>query len=387
MLNGLDFVNMIESGRRIEIGDSRLSLANLKSRNDRSVFFRNVYDGTELVISNISDLRITGVAPNSSEIFTEPSYATVMNFEISNKISINNISIGHRPKEGDCTGGVLNFRYCQNIELDNLVLYGCGTYGVELSACANVFIRNTTIKECTYGILSIYSCKNVIFESCIFENNKSHNIHISSAEKVLFNECIFRNNAKDWFSSEFMINSESTGYDVNFRSCSFDDLETAIMSEERIYINSIDSRKDTNSNTGSGIYEEYDEGKWPLEENFQPILPEFSDSIRWFSIEKVKKGGYGGSGFGSGVQPKSDVISFLSVRESPSLTAEAIGELHPGEAAMLVPEIYQTENELFIGEYYVLDEEHIWVLVELPSDNMNGIRGWISTEFVDVFVI
>lgn len=233
MKNGLEFVEKIVSGSKIDLDTTRLSLENIRSSKSNNVFFREVFDGTELVVSNIFDLGIIGKSVEESEIVTAPSYATVMNFEISNSISIQNISIGHSPKQGDCEGGVLSFSYCYNINLYNLVLYGCGTYGLELNSCANVKISNTIIKECTYGILSILNCRNIAFENCIFENNISHNIYIRNVQGLYFDNCIFRNNSRDFFSSEYMINAEDAGYVFEFRNCEFDDIDKAIRPEDR----------------------------------------------------------------------------------------------------------------------------------------------------------
>lgn len=233
MKSGLEFVEKIRNGSKIELYTTKLSLENIRSSKGNNVYFREVFDGTELVISNIYDFSIIGTSAEKSEIVTAPSYATVINFETSNNISIENVSIGHSPKQGDCDGGVLNFSYCYNINLDNLVLYGCGTYGLELDSCAKVIISNTIIKECTYGILSILNCRNIAFENCIFENNISHDIYIRNVQGIYFNNCIFKNNSRDFFSSEYMINAEDAGYVFEFRNCEFDDIEKAIRPEDR----------------------------------------------------------------------------------------------------------------------------------------------------------
>ena len=231
----IDFVNDIGSNKKIQLEEEQISLAGIASREKKGVFFREEYDGNELVISDITHLNITGVDSSKSEIITAPSYATVLNFETCNHISLSSLSIGHSPKSGYCTGGVVDFRYCYDVVMENLVLYGCGTYGVELEACANVIIRNTIIKECTYGIFSVVTCKNVLFENCCFVNNLAYSCYIRNAEDVHFKNCKFENNEKGDFFDEYMLHL-SSNRGIVFSNCSFDRKEVLVSPDEEYLI-------------------------------------------------------------------------------------------------------------------------------------------------------
>ena len=66
------------------------------------------------------------------EIVSTPRYAAVMRFESCRNLRFEGFTAGHTDGAGTCTGAVLNFANCTDVEVDRCDLYGCGTYGVEL---------------------------------------------------------------------------------------------------------------------------------------------------------------------------------------------------------------------------------------------------------------
>ena len=53
-------------------------------------------------------------------------------FRECSNIKLIGLTLGHTPRKGSCMGSVLRFENCNNIQLDSLELFGCGTYGIEL---------------------------------------------------------------------------------------------------------------------------------------------------------------------------------------------------------------------------------------------------------------
>ena len=69
--------------------------------------WESVFDGYELVITDITGLTITGAEPFTVTISTEPRYANVLRFDYANDVRIAEITVGHTKEQGSCVGGVL----------------------------------------------------------------------------------------------------------------------------------------------------------------------------------------------------------------------------------------------------------------------------------------
>ena len=136
-------------------------------------------------------------------------------------------------------------------------------------------------------------------------------------------------------------------------------------------------------NADDDIYMEYDEAYWPWEQDLWLSWPEYKDSIRWSSIEKMKKGQEGGYGLGGGITVRDDVKGYVNVRAWPSTKADVVGKLMPGEDAGIAHETYQTRDKLFIGTYYVVDDGYTWIYIYLFDDDYT--LGWVATDFITEF--
>lgn len=121
------------------------------------VRINEVYDGLELVVRDVTDLRVEGGSedPAATELVVEPRYATVLGFQDCAGIELGCLTMGHTDG-GDCSGNVLDFRRCQTIRLRSLDLYGCGANGISaMEGCGDMQVSNSTIRDCTYGPFEI----------------------------------------------------------------------------------------------------------------------------------------------------------------------------------------------------------------------------------------
>ena len=108
---------------------------------------RGFTDGWQAEIREVDSLTIRGAKDGKVEVVAEPRYSDVLYFNDCSDISIENITFGHTPEQGTCEGAVLAFDYCQNIRLDSLDLYGCGTYGVTANHTVGIALRDCIIRE------------------------------------------------------------------------------------------------------------------------------------------------------------------------------------------------------------------------------------------------
>lgn len=84
-------------------------------------YWEETYDGPELYISQISNLTIRGSGEDHAVnvISSVPRYSNVLNFLNCSNIMVRGLTVGHTEEEGYCTGGVLLFRNCEEILVED----------------------------------------------------------------------------------------------------------------------------------------------------------------------------------------------------------------------------------------------------------------------------
>ena len=131
--------------------------------------WRDAYDGCELVIRDVEDLVIAGEPGESgAEIRIEavPRYANVLYFEGCSQVTLSAFTAGHTEEPGMCSGGVLAFSGCRDVDVVGCSLYGCGTLGVYTENCRNVNVTATEIYDCSNGAVWAMGCQDVRVQGC-----------------------------------------------------------------------------------------------------------------------------------------------------------------------------------------------------------------------------
>ena len=146
-------------------------------------FWNQSYDGPELVIKNVSGLSIRANSddPKATSLAAIPRYANVLNFENCDDIVLIGFTAGHTKEPGSCSGGVLNFRNCNNVRTDGMRLYGCGILGIQASNCTTMSFMRTEIYECSQGAAQFYQTDGIIFTDC--------DVHDVPSPAFRFTEC------------------------------------------------------------------------------------------------------------------------------------------------------------------------------------------------------
>ncbi len=144
-------------------------------------YWNECYDGFELVINNISGLRIEG--GEDSQIVTRPRYANVLKFENCGDVLLGSLYIGHTVEQGSCSGGVLYFDNCEDMTVSFCRLYGCGTIGISAINCSGVYAAECFIYDCSQNAVYASSCHDVqIRYSQIYENGSDWTMGLFQAE-------------------------------------------------------------------------------------------------------------------------------------------------------------------------------------------------------------
>ena len=138
---------------------------------------REEYDGHMLIINNMKNLTIKG--EDGAAILVSPRYAYPLSFLKCNGIKLINFTAGHTD-EGYCTGGVLEFKQCEDIEIDRCDLFGCGIEGITAVGTTNLVCKKSIIRDCSYSIMELRKCSNMTFEDCDFYRCREYTLIAAS---------------------------------------------------------------------------------------------------------------------------------------------------------------------------------------------------------------
>ena len=180
--NTEDFITNLSSNNKLVLNAGYYDMLNFNNHNNSKVFKESVFDGEQLIVSDISNVTIVG---DNSTLLVNPRYANVICFRNCYNIKMIGLTLGHTPRKGSCMGSVLRFEKCHDIQLDTLELYGCGTYGIEMEDCSNIRTNGVSIYECSYGALKIDSSDFQFINSMIYDCNKTAGCIIEATNSQL----------------------------------------------------------------------------------------------------------------------------------------------------------------------------------------------------------
>jgi len=193
-----EFVNEIDSNKKIILKPGIYDLSSISHIDspDGTITWKEVYDGKELNIKNISNLTIEGAADGKTEIRTSPRYAYIMHFNSVSNINIKNIVAGHDPQDYECDAGVLMFENSQNIAINDSELYGCGSVGIKTYAVKGLTCSGTLIDRCSLRAIDISMSEDIKFSDCKIVDHGAYSniVYIVGSKSIIFEECEFADN-------------------------------------------------------------------------------------------------------------------------------------------------------------------------------------------------
>lgn len=126
----------------------------------------DAYDGPELQLHDLQDFSLVGGGMGVTLLSAVPRYANVLSFENCSGLALSDMTIGHRPEPGFCTGDVLELNWCEGLKLDRCGLFGCGEIGIRASCCSDFVISDTNIYQCSYLGAYLEFVQDVLFTGC-----------------------------------------------------------------------------------------------------------------------------------------------------------------------------------------------------------------------------
>lgn len=181
-----------------------------KKEDVNGVFYTDEYDGPSLIVSRVMNLTIEGIKPGT-HIQVTPRYANVLAFINCQDINIKNLRLGHTDA-GDCIGDVINLTFCQDVNISQCKLYGCGVIGLDMTKCESVHITDSEIYECSQTFIYANGVKGFNAENCSFYNN-GNGMSFGESSDVLFSNCTIKDNHGELFHAESRIRIEDCKID------------------------------------------------------------------------------------------------------------------------------------------------------------------------------
>ncbi len=132
-------------------------------------YWVDIGDGYQLTIQNVDMLTIRGDGKEATKLVHTPRYANVLVFQNCTNVTLEGFTAGHTDG-GECAGGVIHLKNCEQAELENLGLYGCGTTGVRADSCKNVTVRYSEIYDCSSNGIQADNTDGLLVENCDFHD-------------------------------------------------------------------------------------------------------------------------------------------------------------------------------------------------------------------------
>ena len=150
-------------------------------------YWEQAHDGPALVISGAENLTIrsSGGNPDGCTISAEPRYADVLTFLHCDGLVLSGFTAGHTQEPGICAGGVLCFRDCDDIWIEQCGLFGCGILGIRAMDCSSLNMKNSEIYECSEGGLMLISVSGVSIQDCQFRDLGGDRIMLTDCKEVV----------------------------------------------------------------------------------------------------------------------------------------------------------------------------------------------------------
>ncbi|MDP6637163.1 MAG: right-handed parallel beta-helix repeat-containing protein [Phycisphaerae bacterium] len=188
-----ELISAIGPNRTIELRPGIYDMGSVPQRQMKFVRWRKVFDGYELTVRDVADLKLIG-AGEAPQLLAKSRYATVLSFDDCKGIALKNLVLGHTP-EGYCTGGVVRMDKCVDVVIDKCDLFGCGIKGLELHDVARVQFSNSIIRDCTYRILSVFGSFDIVFSNSKFIRNKEFGgFSFSDSRNIRLERCVIKDN-------------------------------------------------------------------------------------------------------------------------------------------------------------------------------------------------
>lgn len=200
-----------------------------------TILSEEVFDGRQLTMIGINNLKIVGEYPSS--IVVDPRYAVTLNFLKCENITIQNLTVGHT-ETGNCIGSVISLRNCKDVNILNCDLFGCGTWGIEAYNVTNLIMDSSIIRDCSHGIMVLNSVNSAKFFHSDFYRNNGAVVADYSTRGIHFDNCRFTQNGSHLFIELYDL--ALSNCDIHYSSEFNLSVDESILQHSRVYYDNAD---------------------------------------------------------------------------------------------------------------------------------------------------
>ena len=175
-----EFISAIDSNVTIRIDAALLDLSTATGYGENFGShwrWAQEFDGPTLEIHDVENLRIIGGGRDVTTIQAVPRYADVLRFVNCKNLILADFTAGHlKEAPGSCSGMVLTFRSCSDVDIRLCGLFGCGVNGIVAEKSSKINVSDTEIYECSSLGAVLSECSEVAFDTCTVRDCGSNTI-------------------------------------------------------------------------------------------------------------------------------------------------------------------------------------------------------------------
>ena len=182
-----DFLAAIGSDRTIYLDAALFDLSEADAYGGyggKYYYWQSNSDGAGLVITGVMNLNIIGMGREKTNIETLPRDVDVLCFLDCYAVTVQDLTAGHTPGAGECSGDVISFYNCADSTIIGCGLFGCGVNGINAYQCQNLLVRDTEIYECSGFGAVIQDCFNTVFEGCSIRDCEYNTLWVAGEGNV-----------------------------------------------------------------------------------------------------------------------------------------------------------------------------------------------------------
>lgn len=167
-----ELIANIGSNRKLLLTSKEYNLSGLDEFNNVNVEKQSGWSNDFLdayVIKNVINMTIEGKA----KIVIDDIYADVLKFNKCGDIKLSGLTIGHTTgnKTYECEGAVIKLDTCENVNIENCNLFGCGAEGLYAENSKGISIDKSKIYDCTYTGIWLNKSDALVTDTEFFYSN------------------------------------------------------------------------------------------------------------------------------------------------------------------------------------------------------------------------
>lgn len=166
-----ELIAAIAPGAEIHIAEGEYLLSRAATYGQRTrnpyVKWKELYgDGYALAIHDLDDLAIIGSGAETTQLISDCPEADILEIEDCTGVTLQGFTAGHTPQSEGCSAGVLKLFRSDNLILDQLGLFGCGSVGINAERIQGLAVTDCEIYDCSSTGMYLTKCESVSISNC-----------------------------------------------------------------------------------------------------------------------------------------------------------------------------------------------------------------------------